>query len=189
MTSKERVLTAVNLEQPDRIPMDYHGNRFVLERLRGDLGVSSHRELLEALGSDVVDLRGTVDPAYAGPIPASREIDNLMLGMAAVPDMTNCLMDRFTDFCLEYFDRMLTADGEVRRARAQPRRDRHAVPPAARDSGRDRRGDAPAVRDPRRRGRSEVIRRAVEDYLRRQERDSTSVGTAPERLQEHPTAR
>lgn len=196
MTSKERVLAAINLEQPDRVPMDYHGNRFVLDRLRADLGVSTHRELLEALGSDIVDLRGTVDPAWVGPRPASREIgdgvrenywgwrqktvqaacgpeeqyvdfvlagatsvddlaahawpspdwfdfadfaerlepwrdfaimatgvsvyqhpsflrgiDNLMLDMAGDPEMANYLMDRFTDFYLEYFDRMLSAAG------------------------------------------------------------------------------
>ena len=196
MTSKERVLTAISLEEPDRIPMDYHGNRFVLERLRTDLEVTNHRDLLRALGSDIVDLRGTVDPLYAGPMPASREIgdgvhenywgwrqkvvdaacgpeeqyvdfalsratsvdeleehswpspdwfdftdfgkrlepwsdfavmatgvsvyqhpsflrgiDTLMLDMAADPDMANYLMDRFTDFYLEYYDRMLTAAG------------------------------------------------------------------------------
>lgn len=199
MTSKERVLAAVNLSEPDQIPMDYHGNRFVLERLRADLGVRSHRELLRALGSDIVDLRGTVDPTYIGPIPASREIgdgvrenwwgwrqktvhaacgpeeqfvdfvlagatsveelaahpwpspdwfdfsdfperlepwsefavmatgvsvyqhptflrgiDTLLLDMAADREMADYLMNRFTDFYLEYFDRMLTAaDGRI----------------------------------------------------------------------------
>lgn len=190
------MLTAIGLEQPDRLPMDFHGNRFVLERLRRDLGVSSHRELLRRLGSDIVDLRGTVDPRYVGPVPASREIgdgvrenywgwrqktveaacgpeeqyvdfvlskaasidqlaqhswpdpdwfdfsdfaerlepwsdfavmatgvsvlqhpsflrgiDNLMLDMAADPEIAHYLMDRFTEFYLEYFDRMLTAAG------------------------------------------------------------------------------
>ncbi len=196
MTSKERVLTAVNLGRPDRLPVDFHGNRFVLERLRRDLGAPTHRGLLERLGSDIVDLRGTVDPRYVGPVPESRDvgggvrenywgwrqktvqaacgpeeqyvdfvlsgatsvgqlaqhswpspdwfdfsdlaerlepwsdfavmatgasvlqhpsflrgIDNLMLDMAGDPQIAHYLMDRFTDFYLEYFDRMLTAAG------------------------------------------------------------------------------
>lgn len=74
MISKERVLTAVNLGTPDRVPMDYHGNPWVLARLRRDLGVSSHKELLLRLHSDIVDLRGVVDPVYCGPVPYSREL-------------------------------------------------------------------------------------------------------------------
>ena len=194
MTSKERVLTAVNLAQPDRVPMDFHANRWGLQRLHRELGTQTHRELLERLGSDVVDLRGTVDPKYVGPVPYSRElpgdirqsywgwrqktvqaacgpeemyvdfplagatsvdglerhrwpspdwfdfidfaerlepwrdfavmasgasvlqhpsflrgIDNLMLDMAAQPEMAHHIMDRFTEFYLGYFDRMLTA--------------------------------------------------------------------------------
>lgn len=74
MTSKERVLTAVSHGIPDRVPMDFHGNRWVLERLTRELGVQSHLELLGHLHSDVVDLRGTVDPVYCGPVPYSREL-------------------------------------------------------------------------------------------------------------------
>jgi uroporphyrinogen decarboxylase len=74
MNSKERVLAAVELSESDRVPMDFHGNKWVLERLAGEFGVSTHREILDRLHSDVVDLRGTVDPAYKGPIPFSREI-------------------------------------------------------------------------------------------------------------------
>jgi uroporphyrinogen decarboxylase len=194
MTSKERVLAAANLSEPDRVPMDYHGNRWVLERLARDLGTSGHRQLLEHLHSDVVDLRGTIDPEYRGPVPFSREIsatvresfwgwrqeysvtaygpeetyvdfplasaasvedldrhrwpepdwfdfsdfaerlepwrdfavmatgvsvwqhpsflrglDNLMVDLMIEPEMANALLDRFTDFYLGYFDRMLTA--------------------------------------------------------------------------------
>jgi len=194
MNSKERVLTAVNLGEPDRVPMDFHGNPWVLQRLQRELGAPTHQELLERLGSDVVDLRGVVDPTYRGPIPYSRElggdvresfwgwrqktveaacgpeeayvdfplagaasvedlqrhawpsadgfdfsdfaerlepwrdfavmasgasvlqhpsflrgIDNLMLDMASQPEMAHYIMDRFTEFYLGYFDRMLTA--------------------------------------------------------------------------------
>lgn len=187
-------MAAVNLGVPDRVPMDYHGNRWVLERLTDEFGVHSHRELLEHLHSDVVDLRGIVDPVYCGPVPYSREltgtvresfwgwrqettmaacgpeesyvdfplamattvtdlerhcwpspdwfdfsdfadrlepwkdfavmasgvsvwqhpsflrgIDNLMVDLLMEPEMAHFIMDRFTDFYLGYFDRMLGA--------------------------------------------------------------------------------
>jgi uroporphyrinogen decarboxylase len=193
------VLAAVNGALPDRVPMDFHGNSFVLDRLKSQLGVDNHRDLLESLHSDVVDLRGTADPVYRGPVPFTQElgdgvrenfwgwrrktveaacgpeeqfvdfvlsdassvddlrrhrwpsadwfdfsdfarrlepwsdfavmatgvsvlqhpsflrgIDSLMLDMAAEPEMAHYLMDRFTDFYMEYFDRMLTAaDGQI----------------------------------------------------------------------------
>jgi len=194
MTSKERVLTAVSLAVPDRVPMDFHGNKWVLERLGKEWGTTSHRELLEHLHSDVVDLRGTVDPVYCGPVPYSRELapnkresfwgwrqettvaacgpeesyvdfplagatsvadleaqrwpspdwfdfsdfaerlepwkdfavmatgasvwqhpsflrglDNLMVDLLMEPEMAHFIMDKFTDFYLGYFDRMLGA--------------------------------------------------------------------------------
>lgn len=196
MNSKERVLTAVGHGQPDRLPMDFHGNPWVLDRLGRDLGTSSHLELLSRLHSDIVDLRGTVDPVYCGPVPYSREIrpavkesfwgwrqetsvtaygpeesyvdfplasagsvddlarhpwpspdwfdfsdfasrlepwgdfavmatgvsvwqhpsflrgtDNLLVDMMVEPEMAAFLLDRFTDFYLGYFDRMLSAAG------------------------------------------------------------------------------
>jgi len=73
MTSQERVLTAMNLAQPDRVPMDFQANRWVLERLHRDLGTTTHRELLTRLRSDIVDLRGVVEPLYCGPVPWVRE--------------------------------------------------------------------------------------------------------------------
>lgn len=74
MTSRERVLAAVNMTEPDRVPMNFHGNQWVLQRLHAALGTTTHRELLERLGSDIVDLRGTVDPKYVGPVPFSQEL-------------------------------------------------------------------------------------------------------------------
>ncbi len=76
VTSKQRVLTAIHLAQPDRVPMDFQANPWVLERLHRDLKTSTHQELLRQLGSDIVDLRGVVDPRYVGPVPMSRELDN-----------------------------------------------------------------------------------------------------------------
>jgi uroporphyrinogen decarboxylase len=74
MNSRERVLSAVNRSLPDRVPMDFHANPWVYRRLHRDLGTSSHRELLERLRSDVVDIRGVVDPGYRGPLPQAREL-------------------------------------------------------------------------------------------------------------------
>lgn len=65
--SRERVLAAANREMPDRVPMDFQANPWVLDRLRRDLGASTHRELLDRLGVDILDLRGLVDPTYRGP--------------------------------------------------------------------------------------------------------------------------
>jgi len=76
MTSKERVLTAVNLQQPDRVPLDFSANADTLNRLYQDTGLSTHRELLEKLHVDIVDLRGVVDPVYRGPVPQVRLLDN-----------------------------------------------------------------------------------------------------------------
>jgi len=194
MTSKERVLTAIHLAQPDRVPIDLLPNRWVEERLHRDLGTTTHHELLQRLHCDIVDLRGVVDPIYRGPVPlvcekgdgvreniwgwrqktvqtatgpeeqfvefalsdattlealarhpwpspdwfdfseiaarlepwkefavmASgpsvfqhptflRRIDNLLMDMAAEPEMAHYIMDRFTDYYLDYYDRMLTA--------------------------------------------------------------------------------
>jgi len=69
-------MTAVARKQPDRIPMDFGANAFVLERLKRELGTPSHRELLERLRADILDLRGVIDPIYRGPIPKERLLAN-----------------------------------------------------------------------------------------------------------------
>lgn len=68
-------MTAVARRQPDRVPMDFSANAFVLKRLHDELGTASHRQLLERLHADIVDLRGVVDPVYCGPIPKERMLD------------------------------------------------------------------------------------------------------------------
>ena len=70
--SKERVLAAIGHRETDRVPLDFGANPGTLERLKRDLNVSGHRELLDRLHVDVVDLRGVVDPIYRGPIPKER---------------------------------------------------------------------------------------------------------------------
>jgi len=196
MDSKERVWTAIRRAEPDRLPLDFQANPWVLERLHRDLGTTSHRQLLEGLHCDIVDLRGVVEPRYVGPIPPSRElgngirenfwgwrqkiiqsatgpedcfvqfvlakatsiedyqrhrwpqadwfdfshyaealpdwngmallasgasvfqhatflrgIDALLMDMAVQPEMAHWLMDRFTHFYLDFFDRLLSAAG------------------------------------------------------------------------------
>ncbi|WP_432799426.1 uroporphyrinogen decarboxylase family protein [Poriferisphaera sp. WC338] len=74
MNSKERVMCAINLEEPDRVPMTLHGTTWVQQRLCRDLDCHSHKELMLKLRSDIVDIRGVVDPTYVGPGEANEEI-------------------------------------------------------------------------------------------------------------------
>ena len=64
MTSKMRVLKAINHEKPDRVPLNYMTNQMIDERLKAHLGLSSNdtEGLLCALG---VDFRGMY-PSYTG---------------------------------------------------------------------------------------------------------------------------
>lgn len=71
---RERVLTAINRQQPDRVPVDFSANPATLERLCRDLKCDSHRQLLDRLNADIVDLRGVVDPVYCGPVPYQRQL-------------------------------------------------------------------------------------------------------------------
>ena len=194
MNSKERVLTAVSLAEPDRIPKGFGANPATLSRLKSELGCSSHAELLLRLNADIVDLRDVVAPSYRGPVPREsvgsdgvkqnfwgirtkdietstgpeecycdfileacqaveelaahrwpspdwfdftgfsdklaewkgfavmatgasvwqhptflRGMDNLLVDFLVNPEMAEFMMDKFTDFYVEYFDRMLTA--------------------------------------------------------------------------------
>jgi uroporphyrinogen decarboxylase len=63
MTSKERVLTALEHKQPDRCPCDYLGTPEVDEKLKGHFQTDSMAVALEKLG---VDIR-VVDAPYIGP--------------------------------------------------------------------------------------------------------------------------
>lgn len=65
MSSKERVLTAFALQEPDRVPIDYLANPGIDGRLKAYYGLApdDHDGLLEALG---VDFRYVAAP-YVGP--------------------------------------------------------------------------------------------------------------------------
>ena len=63
MHSKERVLTALNHEEPDRIPLDFWWSGEIRDKLLGHLNLRTVDELQDYLGSDI---RG-VYPTYIGP--------------------------------------------------------------------------------------------------------------------------
>lgn len=74
VSSKERVMTAVARREPDMVPMDFSANSATLQRLMSHFNCKDHYALLKRLGSDIVDLRGVVDPVYRGPIPKERQL-------------------------------------------------------------------------------------------------------------------
>ena len=63
MNHKERVLAAINHEQPDRVPVFYWGVPEFSEKIMTHLGITDRDKLLEYLD---VDFRW-VEPAYIGP--------------------------------------------------------------------------------------------------------------------------
>jgi len=72
MTSKERVLKALNHKEPDKVPAHMNATKWVVKKLKNTLQVQSDKDLLEALHIDVYDMRGIdlhtgIVPRYAGP--------------------------------------------------------------------------------------------------------------------------
>ena len=63
MTSRERVLAALNHEQPDAVPSEYFGTPEIEDALLKHFGVDSHDALLTCLGTDL----RMVEPDYIGP--------------------------------------------------------------------------------------------------------------------------
>jgi uroporphyrinogen decarboxylase len=63
MNSRERVLTALRHEEPDRVPLDFWWSHEIKDRLLAHLGLQNTDELQAYLGTD---LRG-VYPPYIGP--------------------------------------------------------------------------------------------------------------------------
>lgn len=75
MHSRERVLTAINLASPDRLPMDFSANKWVLENIRKRFGLDSHKSILEYFNTDIVDLRDVEQPVYKGDVPFKRVLE------------------------------------------------------------------------------------------------------------------
>jgi len=69
LNSRDRVRATVRREPADRTPLDFSANPATLARLKRDFGAGCHRDLLELLHVDIVDLRGVVDPVWCGPMP------------------------------------------------------------------------------------------------------------------------
>jgi len=73
-TSKERVNKAITHMEPDRVPMHMNASRWVVERLKQALNVTTTRKLMQTLHIDIFDMRGidirgdnSVMPQYTGP--------------------------------------------------------------------------------------------------------------------------
>ena len=64
MTSRERILAAINHQPVDRIPTDYWAVDEITNKLMKHLGVKSEIELFDALGIDGIPV---VHPTYTGP--------------------------------------------------------------------------------------------------------------------------
>ena len=65
MSPKERWLTVLNRQKPDRVPMDYWSTPEVTENLMRHLGARSRAEMLKKMRVDFVV---TVSPRYVGPV-------------------------------------------------------------------------------------------------------------------------
>ena len=79
MSPRERVLSALNHVQPDRVAADYFGTPEVESALRDHFAVTSHDALLDRLGTDLRH----VTPKYTGP-ELRRFPDGSMEGMWGV---------------------------------------------------------------------------------------------------------
>jgi uroporphyrinogen decarboxylase len=75
MHSRERVLTAINLQTPDRLPMDFSANKWVLSNIKATLGLDDHKSILKYFNADIVDLRDVEQPGYKGKVPFSKRIE------------------------------------------------------------------------------------------------------------------
>ena len=78
MHARDRVRTALNHQEPDRVPAMMSASQFVVERLKAHLRVESDRDLLRALHIDVYDMRGIdyksgIGARYVGP-PAPQPV-------------------------------------------------------------------------------------------------------------------
>lgn len=73
MTSRERVLMAVNHQQPDRVPLGFEAHPGVREQLYRHFGVADELALFAAMGIDgfSVFTSSYVYPEYCGPAPVN----------------------------------------------------------------------------------------------------------------------
>jgi len=76
MTGRQRVLAAISMQPTDRQPRDFHACGTVVDRLYQHYGVNSYRQLLDQLQSDMVDIRGVVDPIWVADFPKVKTLED-----------------------------------------------------------------------------------------------------------------
>ena len=79
MNSKQSVLSTVNFEPIERVPLSFSANSFVREKLKTELNLKAHLDLLNHMNSDIVDLRDCVSPQYTGPGQFIKKLPNGVL--------------------------------------------------------------------------------------------------------------
>ena len=72
INKKERVIKSIEHQEADRLPMHINATKWVVNKLKAALSVESDKELLNALGIDIYDMRGIdlhsgTAPVYIGP--------------------------------------------------------------------------------------------------------------------------
>jgi len=75
MTPKQRIATTVSHREPDKVPAHINATKWVVEKLKNALNVSTDRELLETLHIDVYDMRG-ID-LHSGTVPKYTGTENV----------------------------------------------------------------------------------------------------------------
>lgn len=76
MNKKEIVKKAIKFELDGVIPCDFEGDSIVKEKLKKEFNVHTHRELIDKIGSYIIDIRGVIDPIWVGPYEKVREYGN-----------------------------------------------------------------------------------------------------------------
>ncbi len=77
MNSRERILAAVNHLPVDRIPCDYEAQDLVNKTLHNVFRTNGdYKALLSALGADIVDIRGKIDPIWKAGFPKVKDLGN-----------------------------------------------------------------------------------------------------------------
>jgi uroporphyrinogen decarboxylase len=111
MNSRDRVLTAVNRQKPDRLPMDFSANSWALEKIKKNFGLDDHKSVLKYFNADIVDMRDVEQPAYKGPVPLKKEIkdgvfQNYWGWRTSIKDTTTGPEEMFCDFILQDTQRL-----------------------------------------------------------------------------------
>ncbi len=71
MESKTRIRKTIRHQEPDRVPLYINATKWVVSKLKKELGISTDTDLLKALNVDFYDMRGNdlnsgTVPRYTG---------------------------------------------------------------------------------------------------------------------------